>query len=129
MIAEVFVALYAGHMVGDHWIQTDHQAQTKEHSRIACLAHVLTYGITQLIFLAAIDAFAGWTPNLWAVAAGMAVNLGTHYWADRRKPLRRLAELTGKGGYWERGGAYPLDQSWHIGWLFITALIIGGTAS
>ena len=128
MIAEVFVALYAGHMVGDHWIQSDHQAMNKEHWWVACLAHVATYGTTQLIFLAAIDAFAGWTPNIWALTAGMIVNLATHYWADRRAPLKRLAVRTGKGEYWDRGGAYQLDQSWHIGWLFITALIIGGTA-
>lgn len=128
MIAEVFVALYAGHMVGDHWIQSDHQAQTKEHGPKACLAHVATYLITQYAALLLLSLATDLSLNPWALTAGMVVNGATHYWADRRTPLKALAVRTGKGEYWERGGAYQLDQSWHIGWLFITALIIGGIA-
>jgi hypothetical protein len=29
----------------------------------------------------------------------------------------------GKSGYWERGGAYQLDQAYHYGWLWVAALI------
>ncbi|SEG90968.1 hypothetical protein SAMN04489712_1282 [Thermomonospora echinospora] len=56
----------------------------------------------------------------------------SHYWADRRTTLLRLARLVGKGEFAELGdgaaapagtGAYALDQSWHIGWLFAAALI------
>lgn len=70
----------------------------------------------------------------------------SHYAADRRRPLLSLARwlgatvVPGKDGFWHLGvprpgrddnpclgtGAYALDQSWHIGWLFITALIITG---
>ncbi|MCC5582166.1 transcriptional regulator, partial [Microtetraspora sp. AC03309] len=31
----------------------------------------------------------------------------------------------GKGSYYESpGGAYQLDQAWHLGWLVVSALII-----
>jgi hypothetical protein len=73
-----------------------------------------------------------------AVAAGLAVNGVSHYWADRRSTLAALAALLGKSQLWVLGsprpghddnpvlgtGAYALDQSWHLAWLVITALII-----
>lgn len=80
VFAAVFVALYAAHQVADHWVQTQHQAETKGlagwRGRIACAAHVTTYGITGLI----------------------AIGLG----------------------------AYAMDQSWHVGWIFVASLIIAG---
>jgi hypothetical protein len=50
--------------------------------------------------------------------------------------------IPGKGEFWHLGaprpghddnpclgtGAYALDQSWHIAWLFISALVIAGGA-
>lgn len=56
----------------------------------------------------------------------------SHYWADRRTTLRALVVLVdghgqpGKAEYYDHGGAAPLDQSWHIGWLFVAALVIAG---
>jgi len=66
------------------------------------------------------------------------VSAVTHYVADRRTPLRWLAEHTGSRGFWTMGaprpghddnpqlytGAYSLDQSWHYLWLLVAALII-----
>lgn len=53
--AAVFVALYAAHQVGDHWIQTQHQADCKGQpgwaGRWACLAHVATYTATAVVAL------------------------------------------------------------------------------
>jgi hypothetical protein len=57
----------------------------------------------------------------------------SHWWADRRAPLARLAERVGKSEFCDLGdpgaapcgtGAYQLDQSWHIAWLWITTIII-----
>ncbi len=84
--------------------------------------------------------------HLLAAVAGLAVNAASHYAADRRRPLLSLAEwlgataIPGKEEFWHLGaprpghddnptlgtGAYALDQSWHIGWLFIAALFIAG---
>ncbi|MCX9191999.1 transcriptional regulator [Carbonactinospora thermoautotrophica] len=137
-----FAALYAAHAVADHWVQTDHQARRKGlpgwPGRIACARHVATYTLTGAVFLLAGAFVTGLHLSPAGVAAGLTVNAASHYIADRRTPLRRLAELVGKGPFWQLGaprpgrddnpnlgtGAYALDQSWHIGWLFITALLI-----
>lgn len=138
VFAAVFGAFLAGHQVADYWVQTSGQAAGKSlpgwPGRRACAAHVATYTLT----LAACLALTAWRLALpvspaWA-AAGLAVSAVTHYFADRRRPLARLAELTGIGGFWRSGkglasGAAHLDQSWHWAWLFAAALITAGGAS
>lgn len=138
----VFVVLYVAHLVGDHWIQTDRQARAKGlpgwTGRRACALHVATLTATKVLLLAAVIVLL----NLDVSAAGTVVGLGmdavSHYWADRRFTLRRLCRATGKLGFYELGmpreshddnpslgtGAYALDQSWHVGWLFVAALVI-----
>ncbi|WBB94122.1 DUF3307 domain-containing protein [Verrucosispora sp. WMMC514] len=143
VIAAVFAALYVGHMVGDHWVQSQHQADRKGlpgwPGRIACAAHVATYTATQAVALVALHLAAGWWPNPGQLAAGLAVSAVTHYIADRRTPLRWIADRLGSGRFYRLGaprpgrddnpslgtGAYALDQSWHIGWLYVAALVIG----
>ncbi|MBL6277851.1 DUF3307 domain-containing protein [Micromonospora fiedleri] len=130
VFAAVFVALYAAHQVGDHWCQTQGQATVKawpgSAGMWACIGHILTYGATQLAALGALALVAGLRVSPVALAVGMAVNLVSHYIADRRTPLRWLADRLGKDQGWldNGGGMYALDQSWHYGFLFITALII-----
>ncbi|WP_113698819.1 DUF3307 domain-containing protein [Nonomuraea lactucae] len=140
--AAIFVTLYAAHSVGDHWVQTHHQACAKGAptiaGRLACLRHVATLTITKVIALAALALTTGLTTEPLLLVAGLAVDAFSHYWADRRTTLARLAEVTGHGDFFRMGqprpgtndavhlgtGAYALDQSWHVGWLFIAALII-----
>lgn len=130
-LAAVFAALFAAHQVADHWVQTPRQSALKgvpgPLGRAACFAHVATYTLTAVLFLAGLMV-VGWRPgpNLWQVEAGLLVSAVTHYIADRRAPLRRMAYVVGKTRDWvERGGGlYLLDQSWHIGWLYVAALII-----
>jgi hypothetical protein len=77
------------------------------------------------------------------VVLGLGADAVSHYWADRRVTLARLAALVpGTGGFWTLGaprpgrddnpclgtGAYALDQSWHVGWLFVAALLIAAGA-
>ncbi|NUT23810.1 MAG: DUF3307 domain-containing protein [Hamadaea sp.] len=140
--AAVFAALYAAHQVADHWIQTQYQADRKGQpgraGRIACAAHVTTYIATAVLALLAMAHYTGLTLHLPATVAGLTVSALTHYFADRRTPLAKLARLTGCDRFYRLGtprpghddnpslgtGAYALDQSWHIGWLFITALVV-----
>jgi hypothetical protein len=142
VFAAVFAALYAGHQVGDHWIQTDHQAGHKGKSgwvrRLACARHVATYGLTQVVALAALIWALGLSVSLTGFTVGMVVNLGSHYVADRRTPLRWIASRFGLTSFLQLGvprpgrddlpslgtGAYALDQSWHVGFLFVSALLI-----
>lgn len=121
----VWVALYGTHDLADHWVQTACQANRKAQSRAHCLRHVLTYGATQCAALLALTLAFGVDLEPGWLVVGMALNLATHYFADRRAPLRRIAALfPGKANYWDNGGAYPLDQSWHKGWIFVSAFLI-----
>lgn len=145
LFAATFIALYAAHMVGDHWVQTAHQAAHKgdpgRKGRLACFWHVYTYTVTSAVFLVALDAAFDLRYPDWQMYAGLVVSAATHYIADRRTPLKRLAgwlSRFGKDGFYQLGmpregkddnpslgtGAYALDQSWHIFWLFIAALIM-----
>jgi hypothetical protein len=140
-------ALTAAHEVADHWLQSGHQAGTKGEKgwrgRRACASHVGAYVTTQA---AAMYGAAKWLEvplsGRWA-AAGLALSAGTHYFADRRTPLIRLARLVGKAGYVDHvvvvrepaaepattgpgTGSFHLDQSWHYGWIFAAALVSAG---
>lgn len=143
MFASTFTALFAAHQVADHWLQTQHQACTKGapgwRGRRACLAHVATYTAAQAVALAAVGRATGDRVRPGRAVAVLAVSALTHYVADRRSPLRRLAEATGHGEFFTLGaprpgrddnpslgtGAYAMDQSWHIGWIGVAALLAG----
>jgi len=134
-VAALFAALFVAHQVADHWIQTQHQADTKGtagwRGRLACAAHVATYTATALVAVLALAWRTGLQLAPGALTAGLAVSAITHYIADRRDPLRAIADRTGSGVFYRVNsgginGAYLLDQSWHIGWLFVAALVIGG---
>ncbi|OKJ42735.1 hypothetical protein AMK22_04870, partial [Streptomyces sp. CB01580] len=110
--AAVFVALYVAHGVGDHWVQTHHQACTKGGpgwaGRFACVRHCLSLTLTKGVALAAVVLLLG----LHVTAAGLVIGLGldvvTHYWADRRSGLARFAGSIRKGEYFALGGpAHP----------------------
>lgn len=124
--AAIAVALYAAHHVGDYWVQRDVDARYKGDpdpaGRLHCLHHVLTYVATQAFFL---------IPLVWmvhfsvtGVLAGLAVSGVTHYIADRRAPLKRIASwIPGKSKFitlgaprdWEisggfRGGEWEIEN-------------------
>lgn len=145
VFAAAFIALYVGHSVGDHWVQTSHQADAKDGrgwaGRLACARHVATLTLTKGIVLAVVATLL----HLHVTAAGLVVGLGvdavSHYWADRRSTLLGLAGTLGRGGYPEHvtivrkpgaepdttgpgTGAFHLDQSFHQLFLGIAALII-----
>ncbi|SCL30026.1 Protein of unknown function [Micromonospora pallida] len=138
--AAVFAALWVAHQVGDHWVQTQHQSDRKGMpgwpGRIACAAHVATYTLTALLALAFLTAGTGLRLDPWGVTVGLTVSAVTHYIADRRTPLKRIATALGSARFYALGtprpgrddnlslgtGAYALDQSWHHAWLFIAAL-------
>ncbi|MFJ2632729.1 DUF3307 domain-containing protein [Streptomyces sp. NPDC087422] len=140
--AAVFAALFVAHSVGDHWVQTDAQAQAKGRpgwaGRWADTRHVATLTITKLVLLLPAGLLLGLHLSVWGLAVGLGVDAVTHWWADRRTTLARLAEVLGSGGFFRMGaprpgcddnpslgtGAYALDQSFHYLWLFIAALVI-----
>ncbi|MFB6392681.1 DUF3307 domain-containing protein [Polymorphospora lycopeni] len=128
--AAVFVTLYVAHLWADHWLQTDWEAKTKGEPGwrgwLACTAHCAGYTATAVVALVGLHVATGWTPDLVAAAVGLGISGGTHYVIDRRVHLRRLADFLGKDKDWlERGGGlYALDQSAHVAFLFVAALVI-----
>jgi hypothetical protein len=143
--AVAFIGLYIGHQVGDHFVQTGQQCEDKgKHGderwtgRRACAAHVASYTLCQAIALGFIDGLFHLDTRPAALTLGLAVSAVTHYIADRREPLRRMAYAFGKGDFYELGrprpgrddnpvvgtGAYALDQTWHKLWIGVAALVI-----
>lgn len=143
--AVLFIALYVGHHIGDQWVQTHHQALTKGArgeqtwtGRAACARHVANLTVVETINVVLVVTILQLTVQPWAVAAGLAVNAVSHFWADRIHTLHRLAVVLNKGAYWDLGaprpghddnvtvgtGRYHLDQSWHVAWVFAAALVM-----
>lgn len=144
VFAAVFAALYTAHVVGDHWIQTEHQAARKGEpgwpGRVACATHVATYTATAAVALLLVVMATGVGLSPAGVTAGLAISAATHYAADRRTPLRLLATSLGLAEFHKFGaprpgrddnptlgtGAYALDQSYHVAFLFVASLVIAG---
>jgi hypothetical protein len=133
--AAVFVALWAAHAVADTWIQTETQAATKGltgpdswRGRGAAARHVGTYTLVALAALVLAWSRLGLDLAPVHVIEGLALSAVTHWWADRRWTLAMLARWSGHRGFMELGGplggAYLLDQAWHVAALFVAALVI-----
>ena len=128
--AVTLAALIPLHSLADHWIQTDHQATTKGESgwsaRLADLAHVTTYTLTLLVGLLVVDWRCHLAYDIPRLVIALVFNGITHYIADRRSPVTGLATKLGKGGWlkFDPEAGYKLDQSWHLFFLLVTALII-----
>jgi hypothetical protein len=105
--AAVFAALYVGHTLGDHWVQTSCQAASKGGpgwaGRLACGRHVATLTLTKVVVLVPVVLAL----RLDVAALGLVLGLGgdavSHYWADRRSTLKRLATVCGKREFYVLG--------------------------
>jgi hypothetical protein len=126
VVAGTGLALYAGHHIGDYWVQTDHQAKHKGDAgragQLQCAAHVVSYLLTQAVMLLALTLVTGWTMNIWAAHLALLVSGLTHYAADRRERglMFKLARLIpGKANFLKLGvpragveiPAYPAEGS------------------
>ncbi|MEV7595499.1 transcriptional regulator [Streptomyces sp. NPDC089922] len=114
VFAAVFVALYIAHSVGDHWVQTSHQAahkgendrtpgQSSRAGRIACTLHVLGLTLTKGIALTAVVLVLDLPVTALGVAAGLGLDAAAHWWADRRSTLAWLAKVTGQSEFYSLG--------------------------
>lgn len=134
--ALAYVALYVGHHVGDHIVQTERQAVGKGapmlpqliagihpwHGWRHCVSHVLGYTVTQAI--AVVLAFAGLgAPVPWyGAAAALSWSAATHAVIDRGWLVRALLRLKGAQAWSD--GRYLIDQSLHIGTLLVGAILV-----
>jgi len=140
-LGTLYAALYVSHQVADHWIQTGCQSAGKGAKgwpgRVACAKHVGGHMAASVVCLTMLN-LIGVHIAPGPMAAGLAVVAVTHYWADRRTPLRKLACALGKRNFYALGiprdgrddnptlgtGAYALDQSFHFWWLFVAAIVM-----
>jgi hypothetical protein len=117
----VYALLRIAADVADHWIQSDHQAQHKAkpgaEGHKALAGHVASYTATQAAALLIGNRVLGLGLRGRSIGAALALSGATHYLIDRRWPVRKAAEATGKGGFYDLGGplggAYLLDQATH----------------
>ncbi|SNR40369.1 DUF3307 domain-containing protein [Actinomadura mexicana] len=149
----VLVSMLIAHNVGDHWVQTKAQDRDKGlhgahmwKGRLACLRHVVSYTVCTSLIVGMMWALFDLRISLFSFTLGQLVSAVTHYWADRRTTLERLAELVDKlqglkgedvGSFYRLGaprdgkddntvlgtGRYALDQAWHWWWIFIASVV------
>lgn len=137
VIAAAFAALFAGHYVGDHLLQTDAWAGVKSATKpaewVPAMAwHLATYHAAVAAAFGGL-ALAG-VPLSWPhVAAALAWSALSHGFIDRRWPVRRLLERTGSAEFARMTtpicGGYLADQALHVACLFVAALIVGAGAA
>lgn len=128
-----YVVLRVVHGLADYWFQTAGQVSCKGGAgwagRRACASHCLVHVLATAVALGLV---AGVTPGptLYEaprLVAALLVIGATHYFADRRAPLRRLAVLVSRDVPWiDNGGLAFLDQEWHRLWLLVAAAILAG---
>lgn len=131
--AVTFAALYAGHQLGDHVVQSDSTAVAKgapDPEQLAanvspwtgwgaCLRHVSSYTATQAAALALACLAA--PLNLTGIVVALVVSASTHAVIDRRWIVRRLIRAKRCQDWPE--GPYLIDQSLHVGALLVAAVL------
>lgn len=120
--AAAYAALRTAAHVADHWIQTGHQAAHKADAGVsghkAMAGHIASYAAAQAAALVVVDQVLDARLSARGIVAAVAFSAATHWFIDRRWPVRKLAEATGKLGFHDAGevcgkGSYVLDQAAH----------------
>jgi hypothetical protein len=130
--AACYIAMSCAHNLADYWAQTTHQAANKGRhgdvhenavGRRACLAHVAVYTVSGTLAVCVTNKILNLDATWRGMLTGQLISAASHYFADRRHTLRALAHRTGRGRFYDNGGGPMLDQSWHMAWLAIAALV------
>jgi membrane-associated protease RseP (regulator of RpoE activity) len=124
--------LLVAHLVGDHVVQTDHQAAGKAGrgwpAAGAMAGHLATYHAFATVLLVTVFALLRLPLGLLAVIAGLAFSAVTHALLDRRWPVRRLLRATRAAKFAETNtpvcGMHAADQALHYLALLISAALI-----
>jgi Protein of unknown function (DUF3307) len=128
------VVLLVAHQVGDHVIQTDHQAAGKAGPGLtalwAMLGHLAGYHAVAAVLLVGTFAVLGLPLTWWGVLAGVAFSALTHAALDRRWPVRAILRRLGSPQFAESTGPvcgmYAADHALHQLSLLGSALLIAG---
>lgn len=127
---DVFAVLVVCHLVGDFLLQTDWQAGHKEFGlgpdpvhRRALLSHVATY---MLAFLPALVWIGIETDAAWAVLIGVVIAVPHFIQDDRRLLDAYMLSVKGLSQSGNLSLRVAVDQSFHLVFLFGTALLAAG---
>jgi hypothetical protein len=126
------VVLLVSHQLGDHVVQTDHQAAGKAgagwSALWAMLGHLAGYHVTALLLLGVTFTLLGLPLPLAGAAAGLAFSAVTHAALDRRWPVKAILRLLRSPQFAETTspvcGMYAADQALHHGALLVSALLV-----
>jgi hypothetical protein len=124
---EVFAVLVVCHLVGDFLLQTDWQARYKEGGlgadpvrRRALRDHIRTYTLS---FLPALVWIAAETSLLRAILIGVVIAV-PHWVQDDGRLLNAYMVLVKGTSVPGSGLRVAVDQSFHVLFLFVTALLV-----
>lgn len=125
--SEVFVVLVVTHLVGDFLLQTDWQARYKEGGlgpdpvrRRALRNHIVTYTAS---FLPALIWIAAEASLAKAVLIGIVIAVPHWIQDDGRLLNAWMVLVKGTSGTTSPGLRVAVDQSFHVLFLFATALL------
>lgn len=94
-----------------------HKADPGAAGHRAMAGHIASYAGAQALALVAVNRALGVGLKPCGIAAAVALSAGTHWFIDRRWPVRKLAHAMDKDAFHDMGGplggAYILDQSAH----------------
>jgi hypothetical protein len=126
---EVFAVLVVSHLVGDFLLQTDWQAANKIGGlgpdpvrRRALRDHIATYTLS---FVPAL-VWIGLETTLWRALLSAVIVAVPHWVQDDGRLLDAYMYLVKKVPAIDPGLRVAVDQSFHIVFLFATALLIAG---
>ncbi|WP_445183471.1 transcriptional regulator [Pseudonocardia sp. Cha107L01] len=93
--AASYIAMPSAHTFADYWAQTTHQAtrHAGENAvgRRACVAHVAVYTLSGTVTVCAANKMLSLDATWRGILIGQFISGASHYFADRRHPLRALA--------------------------------------
>lgn len=133
IFAVSLAVMYAAHSVADHVFgQTDHDAANKakpgEMGWIALLSHVVKYHVVMVLMLAITFSAVDITVSTSAFVLAMSISFASHCLLDRRWPVKWILENTGAPEFAKMvspvNGMYQADQSLHLFFLWISALVL-----
>jgi hypothetical protein len=132
VFAVALVVFNVAHQLGDHVLQTDHQAASKADPGWvgvrAMAGHLFTYHLAAGALLVGTFAVLGLPLTVTGLAAGLAVSALTHGLLDRRWPVRAMLRAVRASKFAAATspvcGMYQADQAWHRLALLVSALAI-----
>ena len=132
VFAASLLALLVAHQLGDHVLQTDHQAAGKSGRGGGwwrpMVGHLAGYHATAAVIVIGTALLLGLPLTVRGVLAGFAFSALTHGLLDRRWPVRAILRAVGSPQFAETTapvcGIYAADQALHKLALLISALMI-----